>query len=304
MRVAVHRSVAPVFPPERLAAALEGRGLGADVTDDPAGAGFDCVVAFEHDDAFFECPWVHAITAGYNDYPVDRYRKRGVTFTNSTGIHGATVGETVAGACLSFARRLHRYRDRQRERRWDREPYDAAFTVAGERACVVGLGSIGRGAATRLDALGADVVGVRRTPASAPGVREVYTPDALRDAIRDARFVALAVPLTDDTRGLIGEDELAAMRADAYLINVARGAVVDQDALIDALEDGEIAGAALDVFEAEPLPEDSRLWDREDVILTPHVSGLSNRYHAGVADLVATSADRIERGETPVNEVV
>lgn len=94
------------------------------------------------------------------------------------------------------------------------------------------------------------------------------------------------------------------MRADAYLINVARGAVVDQGALVGALESGEIAGAALDVFEAEPLPEDSPLWDREDVILTPHVSGLSNRYHAGVADLVATSADRIERGEAPVNEVV
>lgn len=302
MQVVVHSSVTPVFPPEYLVEALEDRGVEATATDDLDGV--DGVVAFEHDDSFLDCPWIHAITAGYDDYPVARYREAGVTFTNSTGIHGASVGETVAGICLAFARRLHRYRDRQREGRWEREPYEASFTLDGERACVVGLGTLGGGVATRLDALEMDVVGVRRTPAPVAGVRKVYTPEALTTAIDDARFVVLTVPLTDDTRQLIGTEELAAMREDAYLLNVARGEVVDPDALVDAIETGEIAGAGLDAHDPEPLPDDSPLWEFEEVILTPHVAALTDDYHVAVADLVATSAARIERGEEPVNQVV
>jgi D-2-hydroxyacid dehydrogenase (NADP+) len=299
--VAVHESVAPVFDPRSLVDALAERGVESEATADPTG--FDGVVAFEHEDTFFELPWVHAITAGYDDYPVERYRERGVTFTNSSGIHGESVGETVCGMCLSFARRLHRYRDRQGEREWSREPTPSTFTIGGERACVVGLGTLGRGVATRLDALGLDVVGVRRTPAPVPGVREVYTPDSLRSAIADARFVVLTVPLTDETRDLIGREELAAMRDDAYLLNVARGEVVDQSALVDALDSGEIAGAGLDAHDPEPLPADSPLWGIPEVILTPHVAAMTTDYPDAVADLVATNVGRRREGRAPINRV-
>ncbi len=300
-RIAVHGSVAPVFDPQCLVDALADRGVGAEATDDPTG--FDGVVAFDHDESFLGVPWVHAITAGYDNYPVEAYRERGVTFTNSTGIHGESVGETVCGMCLSFARRLHRYRDRQADREWSREPYEAAFTLGGERACVVGLGTLGRGVATRLDALGMDVVGVRRTPVPVPGVRKVFTPDSLGAAVADARFVVLTVPLTDETREMIGQEELDAMRDDAYLVNVARGEVVDQSALVEALESGAIAGAGLDALDPEPLPEDSPLWGEREVILTPHVAALTDEYHESVADLVATNAGRLARAEGPVNRV-
>ena len=301
-RIAVHGSVAPVFDPSYLVDALADRGIDSEAADDPEG--FGGVVAFDHDESFFDVPWIHAITAGYDNYPVDRYRNEGVALTNSTGIHGESVGETVCGMCLAFARRLHRYRDRQGDREWSREPYEAAFTLGGERACVVGLGTLGQGVATRLDALGMEVVGVRRTPAPVPGVREVFTPDALREAIADARFVVLTVPLTDGTRGMIGAEELEAMPADSYLLNVARGGVVDQSALVDALEAGAIAGAGLDALDPEPLPEDSPLWAESEVIITPHVAALTNEYHEAVADLVATNVDRLARGEEPVNRVV
>lgn len=300
MRIHVHESVTPVFDPDLLTAFLEREGVSTtDSLDD-----CDGVVAFAHDDALFDVPWVHAITAGYDNYPVERYRETGVTFTNSTGIHGASVGESVVGHCLTFARRLHRYRDRQHDRVWEREPYERAFTVRDERACVVGLGTLGEGVAVRLDALGMDVIGVRRTPALVPGVSEVFTPDALTEAVADARFVVLTVPLTDETTGLVDEAILDAMREDAYLVNVARGEVVDHDALVTALEEGAVAGAALDALDPEPLPESSPLWGFEEVLITPHCAALTNDYHEAVGALVAANARRIGDGQSPVNHVV
>ena len=302
MRILVHDSVAPVFDPGVLVDYLTSEGVSA-TTDRPPAA-CDGVVAFDHDDAFLDAPWVHAITAGYDNYPVERYREAGVAFTNSTGIHGTSVGESVAGHCLTFARRLHRYRDRQRDRRWEREPYEAAFTLDGERACVVGLGTLGRGVATRLNALGMEVVGVRRTPAPVVGVDEVFTPDALHEAVADARFVVLTVPLTEATTGLVDAEVFATMREDAYLVNVARGEVVDQDALVAALDEGTVAGAALDALTPEPLPEDSPLWGFPEVLITPHCAALTNDYHEAVGDLVVANARRLDRGKSPVNRVV
>ena len=118
------------------------------------------------------------------------------------------------------------------------------------------------------------------------------------------RRVGGAVPLTDDTRGLIDADVLAAMRDDAYLINVARGAVVDQPALVDALEDGAVAGAALDVFETEPLPDSSPLWGMDEVIVSPHCAGSTHRYHEHVGSIVAENVERLRAGDDLVNRVL
>jgi D-2-hydroxyacid dehydrogenase (NADP+) len=147
-------------------------------------------------------------------------------------------------------------------------------------------------------------VGVRRTPAPVPGVAEVVTPDALDEAVADARFVVLTVPLTEETRGLVDAAVLANMREDAYLVNVARGEVVDQDALVAALDGGDVAGAALDALDPEPLPEASPLWGFDEVLITPHCAALTNDYHEAVGDLVVTNARRIGRGDDPVNRVV
>lgn len=305
-RVGVHETVKSVFPPDRLVDALSDRAEEFVVVgDDPDElADCDAVVTFEHREAFLSAvEWVHSIQAGVDRFPTEAFEREGVVLTNSTGIHDRSVGETVAGYMLTFARRLHRHRDTQQRREWSSPEWDEAFTLDGERCCVVGLGTLGRGIAERAAALGMEVSGVRRTPEPIGPVGAVYAPDELHEAIADARFVALAVPLTEETRGLIGAAELDAMREDAYLLNVARGPVVDEPTLIDALDAGEIAGAALDVFETEPLPEESPLWGMDEVLVTPHCAAYTRDYYRRIAELVR---ENLERGddEPLINRVV
>lgn len=328
----VHESVAAVFPPASLReylteaaaadgvettvgvvpAATDGAYGGADGETGDGGdsrlplADCDAVVTFAHEERFLDADldWIHSVQAGVDRFPFEALEERSIALTNSTGIHGDSVGDTVAGYMLAFARRLHVYRDQQRDREWSWPAHDEPFSLRGERLCVVGLGGLGRGIAARADALGMDVVGVKRTPTPVEGVNEVYPSDRLHEAVGDARFVALAVPLTPATEGLVGADEFAAMRSDAYLINVARGDVVDQDALVAALAEGSVAGAALDVFEEEPLPESSPLWDREEVIVTPHAAAAHREYADRVGAIVAESLRRQARGEGYANRVV
>jgi D-2-hydroxyacid dehydrogenase (NADP+) len=312
-RIGVHESVSTVFPPDALRDELVDRTKGAETAERPTVtivgddglADCDAVVTFEHRDAFLDhLSWVHSIQAGVDRFPFDAFEAAGVALTNSTGIHDDTVGETVTGYLLSFARRLHRIRDAQGDHEWRPPAWDEPFTLTGERACVVGLGTLGRGIAERLDAIGMRVTGVRRSGDPVAGVEQVFTPDELHRAIGEARFVALAVPLTPETQGLIGADELSAMRDDAYLVNVSRGGVLDQDTLVAALQAGDLNGAALDVFETEPLPADSPLWDMDEVVVSPHCSAFTRDYFRDVADLVETNLDRLATDEPFHNQVV
>ena len=306
-RLGIHESVAVMFPPAVLREALAGvdaevRVVGSDPADlEPC----DALVTFRYDEAFLDADvgWIHSTQAGVNKLPLDVLEERGVAVTSSNGIHGTTAGETVAGYMLSFARCLHLHVRNQVEREWAPPAWDAAFSLTGESACVVGLGTLGQGIAQRADALGMRVTGVRRTPTPVGHVERVYTPDEFTEAVAEARFVALAVPLTESTRGMIGAEELAAMREDAYLLNVARGEVVDEAALIDALADGEIAGAALDVFETEPLPADSPLWGMENVIVTPHEATDGRDKPHDVARLVRENHRRFRAGEELANRI-
>jgi D-2-hydroxyacid dehydrogenase (NADP+) len=303
--VVVHESVGIVFDPQLLVEALSDLPVPVrTVGEDPELERGDGVVAFGPHPSFLDAGWVHCIRAGYDEFPIDRYAEAGVVLTNSTGIHGTAVGEAVLGYMLAFARRLHVYRDRQRTREWEREPYERAFTLEGERVCVVGLGTLGTGVAKRAAAVGADVVGVRRSGEPHEHASPVYTPDALDEAVSDARFVVCAVPLTVETEGLVSASTFDAMPPESYLVNVSRGAVVDEDALVGALDSGSIAGAALDVFAEEPLSEASPLWRYDEVIATPHASSMHRRYHEDVADLVRTNVRRIDAGEDLTNRVV
>ncbi|SEL14214.1 D-2-hydroxyacid dehydrogenase [Haloferax larsenii] len=304
-RIALDESVRKAMPPQLLVDALSDLDPVVELVEDGEQFGpGDAVVSFGHRDAFFDADWVHCIRAGYDEFPVGVYDEAGTFLTNSTGIHGTTVGETVVGYLLTLARRLHTYRDAQHEHRWRRPSYEESFTLSGERICVVGLGTLGRGVADRAAALGMDVVGVRRSGESVPNVSTVYTPDRLHEAIEGARFVVLAVPLTRETTGMIAAPEFETMRDDAYLVNVARGPVVETDALVSALEDGAIAGAALDAFDEEPLPEDSPLWDFDEMLITPHVSAATGAYHEDIAALVRENVAHIEAGETLKNRVI
>ncbi|AHG04121.1 D-2-hydroxyacid dehydrogenase [Halobacterium sp. DL1] len=310
-RIGVHESTAIDFPYEALRDELAG--VDADVVSirdaDDEGADpetCDAFVTFTHQPRLLDVDpeWIHTTFAGVESFPVEEYERRGIALTNSTGLHGDSVGDTALGMMLALARRLHDYVANQQDHHWEFPEWDAPFTLPGERVCVVGLGTIGGTVAARCSALGMEVTGVQRSEESVEGVDELFHPENLDDAIEDARFVVLCVPLTDETEGLLGESEFETMREDAYLVNVARGEVVDQDALVDALREETIAGAALDVFETEPLPEDSPLWDFDDVVVTPHAAAANQAFYRDIATLVGENLSRLDAGDALKNRVV
>jgi D-2-hydroxyacid dehydrogenase (NADP+) len=303
-RIGIHESVDDVFPPAELADHLADLPTEVGVIADDGIAACDAVVTLEHRAAFLDLDWIHSIQAGVDRFPFDALEANDVVLTNSTGIHGRTVGETVAGYLLMFARRLHDHVANQQERRWDRPEWDEAFTLPGSTACVVGTGTLGRGVAETLGALGLRVTGVRRSGDPVPGFDEVHANDRLLEAVADAEFVIVTVPLTDETRHLFDADAFAAMRDDAYFVNVARGPVVDEPALIEALEADALAGAALDVFEEEPLPAESPLWGMDEVIVSPHCAAYTRDYFRDVGEIVRENVDRLERDDDLKNRVV
>lgn len=306
-RIGVHESVERIFPPERLRDAIAADGtepevvvVGDDLSD------VDAVVTLTWDDDWLdqEIQWIQSIQAGVDRFPFDALQSRNIVLTNATGVHGDSVGETVAASMLMFARQFHVYARNQVAHEWAIPSWDDPFVVRDETVCIVGLGTLGQGVAERADGLGMHVTGVKRTVEEVAHVETVFPADELHVAIEDATFVVLACPLTEETHHLIAGPELDTMREDAYLVNVARGSVVDELALIDALEAGTIAGAHLDVFEEEPLPADSPLWDMENVIVSPHKAGSWEGYYRGVADIVRENLDRLGSGEAFHNRVV
>lgn len=303
-RLSVHESVENVVPSRAFVEAfgdlpVPARLVGDGETYDSS----DAVVSYVPRPEYMDAGWVHCARAGYDEFDTEAYESAGVPLTNSTGIHGATVGEVAVGCMLSLARLLHVYRDHQNLTSWYTPDYERPFTVEGKRCCVLGLGTIGTGIAERAAGLGMDVVGVRRSGGELSGVSPVYHPDDLLEAIGDARFVVVALPHTPATDGLLDAEAFAAMRDDAYVVNVARGPIVGEAALVEALENDEIAGAALDVFEEEPLPLESPLWSMREVIVMPHKGSATNRYHLDIAALVTEIFAQYRAGEPMRNRV-
>jgi D-2-hydroxyacid dehydrogenase (NADP+) len=303
-QLGVHDSVSAVFPPEQLREALSDQPQEVVVVSEHEEiTACDAIVTFAYEETFLELDWIHSIQAGYDRFPLDELEQREIVLTNSTGIHGTSVGETVVGYMLMLARQIGQYARQQERKQWKRPEWNVPFTLAGESVCVVGLGTLGQGVAKRASAIGMEVSGVRRSEQPVEGVDRVYANEDLHEAISEARFVVLAVPLTENTTGLISEGELARMNEESYLINVARGGVIDQKAVVSALETGEIRGAALDVFESEPLPQESPLWEFEEVIVTPHAAAYTREYYEEIAALVRKNIERIEGGESVANRV-
>ena len=214
--------------------------------------------------------WLQAMGAGADWALVPNLPPR-VVVTRAPGVFGPWMAEYVVGWCLWITQRMATYLEAQRRREWIQHiPPDQ---LRGKTLAIVGLGDIGRIVARAARALGLRVIGVSRSGRRVAGVDRVYPTRALRSALAAADFVALILPLNDGTRGMIGSAELAAMRPTAWLINVGRGAVVDEPALVQALERRTIAGAILDVFATEPLPPDHPLWGLDNAVVTPHISG-------------------------------
>ncbi|WP_049925938.1 D-2-hydroxyacid dehydrogenase [Halopiger goleimassiliensis] len=246
--------------------------------------------------------WVQAVSAGTDSYDHDAFADHDVALTNASGIHAEPIGQQVLGYLLYFERGFDRAVTQQRRREWDR--YGGG--ELGDRTVgIVGVGAIGSQVARYCRPFDARVLGVKRDPSDAPDALEaVYGPDDLPRVLAESDYLVLACPLTDQTRGLIDDVALATLPDDAVLVNVARGEVVDQSALVDALEADELAGAALDVFDEEPLPESSPLWDRDDVLVTPHMAGSTPHYWERCADLFVANYERFVSGEPLENRVV
>lgn len=247
--------------------------------------------------------WIQLMGAGVDRYMFPELAGSDILVTNLRGMHADTIADHVMMMVLAFARNLRLFSKSQEARRWDR---GEVRPLAGTRMAVVGLGSIGRAVARRASAFGMTIVGTVRQRRDLEGVDEVFGPEGLMEAITNADWVVLCCPLTNETRGLIGEEQLKAMGTQAVLINIARGKVVDEQALIRALRDGWIAGAGLDVFEEEPLPESSPLWDMPNVIATPHISGSVGSWQDYLDQATQVFCENLRRylkGESLINVV-
>ncbi|MFN8533545.1 MAG: D-2-hydroxyacid dehydrogenase [Dehalococcoidia bacterium] len=240
--------------------------------------------------------WIQLPWAGLDQILSIGVFERGIAVTNTKGLNARLVAEWGLAAILSLAKNLPRYVRQQQGRTWERHlPQSLADQTVG----IVGMGTIGTELGRMAAALGMRVVGTRRTPPATPppGVDWLGGPDQLGQLLAEADFVVLAAPNTPETRRLIGASEIAAMKPTAYLVNLARGALVDEAALAGALRDRLIAGAALDVFETEPLPTASPLWELDNVLLTPHVSGMDDRHAENVLALFIENLERYVAGQ-------
>jgi D-2-hydroxyacid dehydrogenase (NADP+) len=249
--------------------------------------------------------WLHVFNVGV-DHPIyTEMLQRGVRLTTSPGSTAEPIAQTAIAALIMLARNFPRWLQGQRERRWDQMSTDEfPRDLKGQTVVIVGLGHIGKEIARLARLLGLNVIALRRSPRKHDDpVDEMYTPDRLEEIVPRADWLVLACPLTEETRNLIDADMLARLPNTARLINIGRGEVVDEDAMIAALQEQRLAGAYLDVFREEPLPPESALWDLPNVIVTPHNSSVATGNDARVYDMFVDNLLRWKDRKPLENEV-
>jgi D-2-hydroxyacid dehydrogenase (NADP+) len=217
-----------------------------------------------------------------------------VVVASARGVFAAEVAEHVILMMLALQKGLAAHLARQAKREW--RPF-ASGALAGRTVGILGLGETGRRVAALGAAFGMRVLGACRRPRPVPHVDEVFGGERLDRLLGAAEHLVVTVPLTAETRGLVGQRELAALRPGAFVIHVSRGGVVDEAALLGALEAGRVGGAAIDVFEDEPLPPEGALWSAPNTLITPHVAGYGLRYVERVGERLADNVERLSRGE-------
>lgn len=247
-------------------------------------------------DAAENLSWVQALSAGVDSYDLETIRERNIVLTNAAGIHAEPITEQVLGYMLMFERRIHRGVRQQYRNVWER--YEGG-ELPGKTLGIIGIGKIGSRVAQYGETFGMEVIGTKRHPDTAPDVvDEAFAPDELFEMVKRSDYVVVACPLTEETRGLLGREELAAMKSSAVLVNIARGEIVDEDALTRVLQQRVIRGAALDVYSDESFPEDSPLWDLSNVVMTPHMAGSTPLKAERIAEIFAANYRAYTNDET------
>jgi phosphoglycerate dehydrogenase-like enzyme len=253
--------------------------------------------------------FIQVCAAGYNQFDLDAIRARGIRLCNGSGVNRNAVSDHAMALMLALVRRLGEARDNQHTRHWRGMISDRGRRedeLAGKTLLIFGMGGIGERLARLAKAFEMRVIGFKRDPSHHGAIAdEVHASAEFASYLGQADMVVLTCPLTPETTNIIDAKALAAMRESAYLINVARGGCVDTKALIDCLQSGGIAGAALDVTEPEPLPLDSPLWTMDKVLITPHTAGETQRYEDNVVDMLLANLERLWGGNTDlINHIV
>ena len=242
--------------------------------------------------------WIHTGSAGFDWVAVPEVEERGITISRSADVMSIPMAEFALAAMLNHVKHLPALHDAQRRRSWE-PPMHAE--LHGKTLLIIGAGSIGRRVGGLGRAFGMHVIGVKRDGAPVDGMDEVHPPSALDELLPRADHVVLATPLTPETEGMIDARRLSSMKARAYLVNLARGALIVEDDLVAALEEGVIAGAALDAFTVEPLPPEHRLWDTPNVFISPHASYRTPDIRARVFREFGDNLERYLAGEKVAN---
>jgi len=253
--------------------------------------------------------FIQSISAGTDQYACEALRAAGIRVASAQGVNERAVAEHAIALILAMARQIAQARDNQVAKEWrgmigDRSQREDE--LGGKTLVIAGMGRIGSRLATLAKAFDMRVIAIRRDPAKGAGAADkVLGQDSLLEVLRDADFVALTCPLTPQTENLIDAKALAVMKPSAYVVNVARGRVVNEPALLEALRAERIAGAALDCVWEEPLPVTSELWSAPNLLITPHTAGETRRYEDNVIDLLLENLGRMWRGETALkNQLV
>ena len=250
-----------------------------------------------------ELKWVQSIGVGFETMLYPEMIGSDVVITNTSGAFDAAMGEHALALILGFTRGIAAHDRYRRERVWSRDKVDVSLIHEGT-ACVLGLGTIGRSIARLLGQFGMHVIGVDAQTTVAPeGVAELVGADGMLDAAGKADVVVVALPVTDQTKGMIDTAWFDRLKPTALVVNIARGPIINESDLVDALTSGQIAGAALDVYEKEPLPHESPLWDLPNVVMTPHIASRSEEGDRNLQKIFVENLRRYVAGEPLLNVV-
>ena len=226
--------------------------------------------------------WLQSWSAGVNSLPLDVLESRNITVTSANGVHAYPISETIYALMLGLTRKIHTYVKNQQARKWHHS--GMKLEMHEKTIGIIGVGTIGKEVAKIAKAFGMRVIGIRHSGKQQDFVDEMYTQHQLDEVLPRCDYVVVTLPLTKDTHRLFSTKQFDLMKSSAFFINIGRGEIVHEDALIQALQTGNIAGAGLDVFEQEPLNTDSPLWSLENVMITPHTSGSTEHYNQRVIE--------------------